>query len=263
MQSEALPEIDTRSEEVQEIVNHVPGWLSRWGITAIFVLLVIVLWLSWFIKYPDTLKASVIITTSPPPIILPSKASGNINLVITENSEVRTGDVIAYVTSSTSLEDVQHLEAVISTKELLKTLDDEFRLGELQPFYGAVVNAATELDNYLKLDLYSHQITRLQGQEKSYISLAKSLSVQHRLATRELRLAHERFGRDSILAVQKVLSAQDFETAETQYLQQIRNYKDSETALINNEIQINQLGKQVNDLVVQQAERGIDARAKL
>ena len=42
-----------RSDEVQEIISAVPNWMIRWGITLIFGLIVMLIALSWFIKYPD------------------------------------------------------------------------------------------------------------------------------------------------------------------------------------------------------------------
>ncbi|MBY0434766.1 MAG: hypothetical protein K2U26_11705, partial [Cyclobacteriaceae bacterium] len=59
---------EIRSEEVQEIISHMPGGLIRWGIGLIFFLFVILLGISWFVKYPDVIKAKVVVTTEPAPI---------------------------------------------------------------------------------------------------------------------------------------------------------------------------------------------------
>ncbi|MFM8832546.1 MAG: secretion protein HlyD, partial [Cytophagales bacterium] len=58
-----------------------PGWLLRWGITLIFVLFLGLLAISWFIKYPDVIKATVVVTTNPAPINLVSRTSGKILLL--------------------------------------------------------------------------------------------------------------------------------------------------------------------------------------
>jgi hypothetical protein len=59
---ERLP-IEIRSEEVQEIISHVPNSLVRWGLTVIFLVMVALLSVTWFIQYPDLLAAKVTITT--------------------------------------------------------------------------------------------------------------------------------------------------------------------------------------------------------
>jgi hypothetical protein len=53
-------EINIRSDDVQEIISHIPHWLVRSGISLIFGIFAAVLIMSWFIQYPDTIKASVI-----------------------------------------------------------------------------------------------------------------------------------------------------------------------------------------------------------
>src|SRR5690554_7400058 len=71
-------EINIRSEEVQEVLSHVPNWMIRWGITLIFGLILMVLVLSWFIKYPEVIDGSINITTETAPIKLTSQINGRI-----------------------------------------------------------------------------------------------------------------------------------------------------------------------------------------
>lgn len=54
-----LNPIELRSEEVQEVISHVPGRIIQWGITVIFMVLLSMLTISWFVKYPDILTANV------------------------------------------------------------------------------------------------------------------------------------------------------------------------------------------------------------
>ena len=72
-----------RSEEVQEIITHMPGGLIRWGICLIFFLFIVLLSISWFVKYPDVIKAKVVVTTDPAPINLVSRTTGKILLLKT------------------------------------------------------------------------------------------------------------------------------------------------------------------------------------
>ena len=50
-------EIELRSEEVQEVMSHVPVWILRWGITVLFCIVIILLIGSYLFKYPDVLEA--------------------------------------------------------------------------------------------------------------------------------------------------------------------------------------------------------------
>ena len=55
------------SEEIQEIMGRIPGWVVRWGISVIFSLFAVLLLISFFFKYPETIASSIVITTSNPP----------------------------------------------------------------------------------------------------------------------------------------------------------------------------------------------------
>ena len=62
-----LDDIQLRSEEVQEILTKVPHWMIRWGNALILFLTLLMLFLSWLIKYPDVIPAEAIVTTEIPP----------------------------------------------------------------------------------------------------------------------------------------------------------------------------------------------------
>lgn len=62
----ARPFAELHSEELHEIIRRPPTWPLRWGITLFFVLLLVLVAGSWFIRYPDTVSATATITVAPP-----------------------------------------------------------------------------------------------------------------------------------------------------------------------------------------------------
>jgi multidrug efflux pump subunit AcrA (membrane-fusion protein) len=91
-------EVEIRSEEVQEILSHVPNWIIRWGISLIFGIIILFLFLAWLIKYPDVMKGTTTLTTVEPPIKLVAKSAGEIELFqYRENTDLKRGQVIAIV----------------------------------------------------------------------------------------------------------------------------------------------------------------------
>lgn len=63
-----MPEkdIELRSEEVQEVMGHMPSWILRWGITLFFVIILTLLIGSFFFRYPDTITATMTLTSDNP-----------------------------------------------------------------------------------------------------------------------------------------------------------------------------------------------------
>jgi multidrug resistance efflux pump len=245
--------IEIRSEEVQEIIGHAPNWIVRWGITLIFFVFTVLITVSWFIKYPDIIKASVMITTSPPPLPLVTRASGNLVLIKKENDVVEKGEVIAYLNSTTNFHHAAELER--SLENLPLSPQTNFELGELQPSYAALLSATESNRLFRENDIFRKQIIQLKKQVNSYAKLKKSLTTQYQLMYQELMLAHEKFKRDSVLFVDKVIAPLTYEEAQTTYLQQKRNFSNAQASITNNEIQINQLEKQAMELEAQKTEQ--------
>ena len=58
-----LDNLELRSENVQDILTHPPHWMIRWGNTVIFVILLMVLLMSYVIKYPEFIPAPIVVTS--------------------------------------------------------------------------------------------------------------------------------------------------------------------------------------------------------
>ena len=54
--------IEIRSEEVQEILGTPPSWLVRYGTTLALFTIVVIGWMAYFVKYPDTVTAEISVT---------------------------------------------------------------------------------------------------------------------------------------------------------------------------------------------------------
>jgi hypothetical protein len=81
-----LSALDVRSEEVQEIIGRPPHWLVRWGITAFFGVLGLVLLSAAVIKYPEVIHAPLRLTAVDAPQSLESWINGKLVRIIVENN---------------------------------------------------------------------------------------------------------------------------------------------------------------------------------
>jgi HlyD family secretion protein len=245
-------QIEIRSDEVQEIITQVPHALTRWGITVIFLVMVALGVASWVIKYPDILMAEVVITTNPAPVTLVSRVPGKITLLKQDKEKCDQRDLIGYIQSNASVTDVLRLEDWLKKDEIP---DDALVLGDLQPAYSAYAQAFSNLRVVLTTNMYGLQIKQLEKQLATFEKLGKALTRQEQLALQELLLARQKFDTDSVLFVQKVTSALDYNQAKASWLQQQRQYRNAETSVLNNELQIHQLRKQIADLNLNELEQ--------
>jgi hypothetical protein len=74
-----VAQIPDSSDEVREVMAHIPHWIIRWGMTCILMTILILLAISWLVKYPDVITAQVMLTTQNPPARIVARANGKIN----------------------------------------------------------------------------------------------------------------------------------------------------------------------------------------
>ena len=114
-------DIEIRSEEVQEILSYVPNWMIRWGNTLFFGLIVMLLFISWFVKYPDVISTQVMVTTSFPPEKIYAKSSGQFETFLTNDEKnVSKNEVLAVIENSAAYKDVLLLKSITDTIQIHK-----------------------------------------------------------------------------------------------------------------------------------------------
>ena len=102
------------SEEVREVMAQIPRGIIRWGMTYILGTLLVLLAISWLVKYPDVLRAQVVLTTPNPPARIVARASGKIsNIFFRENAQVAAGAILGSIENPADSRDVLQLLEVL------------------------------------------------------------------------------------------------------------------------------------------------------
>ena len=87
--------IDVRNEEIQEILGTPPGWILRFGTLIFLIVIVLLIWLSYWIQYPDVVESEIIVSFNDPPTKLISPKSGFLNELHTRhNPRVKKGQLL-------------------------------------------------------------------------------------------------------------------------------------------------------------------------
>jgi len=107
---------DIRSEDVQEILSAVPNWMIRWGNLLILLLIIMLLGISWFVKYPDIITAEAMITTKLPPQKEFAKTTGTlIAVLVADNEIVSENQPLAIIENTANYKDVYVLKSIIDS----------------------------------------------------------------------------------------------------------------------------------------------------
>jgi len=264
--NQAASFLELRSEEVQELLARPPRWLLRWGITAVFLILLLVFAGAWAIHYPDVVRASFKLTASNAPKAVLARTDGKIvRLFAREGQAVRAGAPLAYLESTARHEEVLQLARELRTAwEVARqgnleglqqiNLSAYHQLGELQEAYQTFEQAHIQLRAYLAGGFYSRKKLFLQQELRDLQGLAQQLKQQRQLHVQDAALAQEEYEVQRRLAAQKVIAALELKREESKNIGRQLAFQQTAATLTNNIMAQRAKQKEILELDKQVAE---------
>lgn len=162
MTTNILDNLELRSESVQDILSQPPNWMIRWGNSLIFIILLMILLMSYFIKYPEFIPAPIIVTSQNPPEKLEARINSKIEKIFIKNQqEVKKNEVLMVLQSTANYQDVLKLKKLIDSISPNQVFSfpihetSKFRLGELQSDYNTFAKAFQDEKLFTRLQPYA------------------------------------------------------------------------------------------------------------
>jgi multidrug resistance efflux pump len=232
-------EIEIRSEEVQEILSYVPNWMIRWGNTLFFGLIIMLLFITWFVKYPDVISTQVMVTTSFPPEKIYAKSTGQFETFLTSDEKsVSKNEVLAVIENSASYKDVLLLKSITDTIQIHK--ENFYFPIEKLPFLilGDILSSFSQFENDYSEYILNNQLTPFKSEtfanRMSIIEAKGRLQIllsQRDLNKKELKFKNIDLERTRKMFNEGVTSAKEKEQKEIEFLQSKRAYKSIESSI--------------------------------
>lgn len=238
-------QIELRSDEVQEIMGEVPSLIERCGIIFLGVLVLLFLVICYFLKFPDSLNASVILTTATPPVELHAKVSGQLIFINARDKQrVKKGEILAVLDNTADFRDVLTVERLytdwqngdISLETLLLSLKKKnWNLGDLQIDLNNFILSIEDFTVYHAENYYPQKIALLREEQLKRQELERYQVDVLELEKKQIELASKIFKRDSVLHDKNIESGESYDLSFQTYLQSckgaienIRTYKESD-----------------------------------
>ena len=224
---------ELRSEEVQDILTKVPHWMIRWGTVLIFGIIIMLFFISWFLKYPDVVKTEIVITTNIPPEKLVAKTSGRIEAILVKDKSIITENTpLAIIENAANYKDVLLLKKIVD-KTSIDNSKKTFPFSKLQNLQlGDVESAYANFQKDYIADGLNDNLQPFQvennAQKSESIQIKERLSLllqQKEINEQELKLQKNEIIRYTTLNNKGVISDQEFESKKLNYLQAEKNYK--------------------------------------
>ena len=140
--------VEYLSGEVQEILAKPPSWVATWGTSVLISVVVLLVLVSVFFEYPETVKGALLLTTIEPPVPVHAQKTAYLTEVkAKENGIVERDEVLAVFANNSDYLDVLKLEQDLESlsefdlNSLRSFLPDlSLQIGELAPAYSSFVN---------------------------------------------------------------------------------------------------------------------------
>ncbi len=259
LKQEEIDKIELRSDEVQEILSRPPKWIIRWGITVIFLVIAVIIIGSWFFKYPDIIRAKIVLTTENPPAPILAKTTGKIqNLFVQDKNIVSKDEVIGVIENPADYNSVQLLITNLKLfkndfepEQLYDFKNNTGSLGEIQGYHASLFKYVQDYNKIIKLNYHQKKIELYKNELKKYNHYLTNLKDQNKILKEELRLAKNQFNRDSILFNQELMSESELEESKSDLLSNKYSYEQNKSSITSTEIQVESLKQSILELQLQ------------
>lgn len=252
--------IHLRSSEVDEILSEPPSWLVRWGITVFFFVLLVLVFVGWFVRYPDLVKGSLRIVGDDFPKSVNAKSDGKlIKLFTQEGAIVKRAQHLAYLESTANPDEVLALAVVVDS--LVKCIQHDdltklyqwpipfyFQLGELQKSFQAFQENYIRSKTLLKGGVFDQKQAALQNDLAQLKILEDNLHTQIINHKGDLELAEADLQMNRNLQKEKVVADVEVRRSQSIFIAKKQVVDQAQTAFNNNGMAQNQKRQELLEL---------------
>lgn len=228
-----VEDINILSEEVQDVLSEPPKSIIKWGNTLLLLFLFVMMLLSMIIRYPDTINAQMVLTTTFPIQKEYAKAPGRIDrLFVHDFQKVSPGTPLALFENSANYSDVRILMNILDTvnlnsRGLIYSLEGfpPLSLGEVglaySNFRSKFVSYKLNIDsNTFKYDddTHAYAIVQLKLRLEAFLNQKHIYDKEHEIKNSNLERLEKLYRKG-------VISSQELENEKLEYLGFRRNYE--------------------------------------
>jgi multidrug efflux pump subunit AcrA (membrane-fusion protein) len=255
-----IANIELRSDEVQELITSNPGWLVRQGISIFFIVLVGVIAGAFFIRYPEIVKTSVRLTSANPPRAVLARQEGKlIRLMAKDNQMVKKNEVLGFIESTASHEEVIELSGILDTLQRFMNTDEVERipgylnktfdnLGEMQAQFQTFMQGYNQFKQSLSNGFFLSRKAMLRRDLGNLQRQRENLLEQKVIYEKDYALSEEEYRRQKKLAEEKVIAPIEESREESKLNNKKLPMSQLASSLISNEQQQNDKQKEMLDL---------------
>ncbi len=257
MEIRKIDQLDERSEQVRDVLERLPVWIIQWGITVVFFCLVVLVLISWLLKYPDVISAQITITTSNPPASIVARAAGKLESIYVQDQDtVQPGSLLASIVNTADLADVVYLKKQLdSLASSPVSFVERLALGEVQEAYTRFVDHYRQFRYYQEFDPLKKEMWSIKRQIREHQRLLSAQTERHQTHQQQFLLAEKDHQRNQQLFRQGTIAARERENSEQTFLIAKSSREGAQLEMIQTEIRLTELQSLLGQLTLQNQEK--------
>lgn len=250
------------SEEVQDIIDRMPGKTGRLVALILILMTGLLVFFGWLIEYPEKVSGPVSITARQAPVTLVANSSGKLKLLRQNSDTVIDNEILAYIENPASLEDIMCTEKFLNENNpdslfINPRFNDTLSallMGDLSLSYYNFLNYLERIEQYHSGKPYEKKIESLELLLKSQSKLHTYYQKQLNTKRKALQIAGKTIKRDSILFNSSAIAEQDIDRSSINYLGVLENSQKMEEENTSLEMQIDDTRHKLQMLLLEKEE---------
>lgn len=248
-------DIQLKSEAMNAMLSNPPSWVVNSGSVVFLTVLILLVFLSWFMRYPDEVSGEVLVTTSKAPIELSNQSYTQLrSLHVVENQEVNSGDLIAQFDIHAKSGDITRANSYLKK---LESFEEKFpnqipvwntslQLGIFQEQWTILQAKVKEWNNEYSINIGREKMASIRREIGFREQLQAIFARKIRLSEGEYELIREQLAGSERLATQHAISKQTLVQDKRMHTQALQSVQSQKEQLVQNLIALNNLRKELS-----------------
>jgi HlyD family secretion protein len=259
-----MPEHTTYNEqqEMQQIIGSMPYRNWHRGILIVLMMMAMMIFIAWLVRYPDVIEVPVVISTQQPSIEIKAGIDQEVEyLLVSDGKEVQQGDVLVVFKSGIKYQEVVQLEQYLKTLDKKESAADVLSMpfskglgiGTLQGQLGGLEMSIRKLEDQYLGSHTAQRIVSLKGEQGLIKVLNGSLQKQIEKLEQEVEIAKLNYESYDKLKHQGFGYQLEVDAAKSNWLTQDRLLESKHSEIIQNDLNAKQIDGQI--LFLEQTEQ--------
>ena len=238
--------LTTHSDEMNDIIGHLPSKLVRYGIVSFLFILLLLFVVSWVVKYPDILNAPGKLYAISSPKSVTARTNGKLtHLLVSVGETVDKNQILGLLECAADYKEILFLEKNIqqwwSYAQLrqwgqINILSSEYKnLGELQGAFQAFYNNYVQVRSFISNGTYDTKKKMLLNDFRYNDSLKTLLFNQKIIYEKDYAIADSDYHMKNYLYEEKIIAKSELKQEESKLLAKKMPLENVSASILNNQ----------------------------